>query len=93
MNYITPCLDMYTVYTKSGCPFCDKVKQLLNKEELDIIDCDRYIYENKEQFLEFIKLMTGGISHKTFPIVFYKGDFIGGFTETKTFYEKIQRFL
>jgi hypothetical protein len=33
----------------------------LNKEELDIIDCDRYIYENKEQFLEFIKrLGTSG---------------------------------
>jgi hypothetical protein len=39
-----PDLNTFTVYTKSGCPFCDKTKQLLsslNKYTL-IINCDDY---------------------------------------------------
>jgi glutaredoxin len=89
MDYIEPSTDSYTVYTKSGCPNCTKVKKLLilNKEEPHIVDCDEYLIEDKPAFLEFIKTAAER-DWTTFPIVFYKGTFLGGFSETEKFLER-----
>ena len=87
----------YTIYTKSNCPYCTKVKELLKsvKPEPKFIHCDEYLVEPeiKEEFLTWIQKMNGGISHRTFPMVFYQGKFIGGFTETEKFYAKENIFL
>lgn len=86
----------YTIYTKSGCSYCVKAKKLLEKEKekdaLLIIDCDDYLIENKELFLNFIKEKNNGKEMRTFPIIFYKNQFIGGYTELTTFYEKESAF-
>lgn len=86
----------YTIYTKSGCPYCVKAKKLLEKEkEKDavlIIDCDDYLIENKELFLDFIKEKNHGKEMRTFPIIFYKNQLIGGYTELVPFYEKKSAF-
>jgi len=89
MDYILPNSQGYTIYSKSGCPFCTKVKRLLEKEAPSplLVDCDDYLVENKDAFLVFIKEMAGK-EYKTFPMIFHNGDFIGGFTETKEYYEK-----
>jgi glutaredoxin len=83
----------YTVYTKSLCIFCDRVKALFEKEQLPFVSvlCDFYLEHNKEAFLGFIKERTG-IEYKTFPMVFYKGQFIGGFTDTETHFNKQNAF-
>ena len=93
MDYILPNSQGYTIYSKSGCPFCTKVKRLLEKEAPSplLVDCDDYLVENKDAFLVFIKEMAGK-EYKTFPMIFHNGDFIGGFTETKEYCEKQSAF-
>ena len=87
-----PSNNGYTIYTKSGCSYCVKAKKLLEKETVLIIDCDDYLIENKELFLDFIKEKNHGKEMRTFPIIFYKNQFIGGYTELTTFYEKESAF-
>jgi len=84
MEFTAPLSTGYTVYSKSGCPFCLKVKTLLNDLNMEptVINCDEYLFEAREEFLEFIKL-TAGKEQKTFPMVFLDGKLIGGYTDTK----------
>lgn len=83
----------FTVYSKSGCPNCTKVKKLLAEKKVFFIDidCDDYIIEDKEKFLFFIKERANK-EYKTFPMVFNDGNFIGGFTETHDYFNKLLSF-
>ena len=83
----------FTVYSKSGCPNCTKVKKLLTEKTVFFveIDCDDYIIEDKEKFLLFIKERANK-EYKTFPMVFNNGIFIGGFTETQDYFNKLLSF-
>jgi len=92
MNYILPSTTDYTVYTKSGCKFCSLVKDLLKDQQVTIVDCDFYLLSNKEDFLKYIYEMTS-VNHRTFPIVFYEGNFIGGYTETKKWFDQQTAFF
>ena len=85
--YELPNENEYTIYTKSECIYCDNAKKLLEKEKTTIINCDDYLVKNKELFLFFIKNLNNGIEHKTFPIIFYKKTFIGGYSELNEFYK------
>ncbi len=82
MNIEVPVEKGFTVYSKSGCPNCDKIKILLdeNKLEYTIINCDNYLHENRSFFLEFIKLITRE-ECKQFPIIFKDANYIGGYKE------------
>jgi glutaredoxin len=84
MEFEEPSKTVFTIYSKSGCTFCTKVKKLLLEKNyaFDLIDCDDYLLEDKEGFLNFIKERAGK-EYKTFPMVFRSGSFLGGFTETK----------
>lgn len=90
MIFEVPDEDKITIYSKSGCTNCRIVKDLIKKANLDyeIIDCDDYLLENKEEFLEFIKSYSNK-ECKSFPIVFYNRTFVGGLIETKMLVEKI----
>jgi glutaredoxin len=94
MQFEKPNPNGYMVYTKTNCPYCIRLKGLLLHnvvdKEITIINCDKYLMESevKERFLEFIKSVNGGIDHRTFPMVFYDGKFIGGFMDTEKFYAK-----
>jgi glutaredoxin len=85
--------NQYTIYTKKGCSYCDKVKELLREQERELrfVDSTEYISDesSKMRFLNFIK-DVGQLEepYKTFPMVFYEGRFIGGFSQTKLFLEK-----
>jgi glutaredoxin len=92
MSFEKPSDNNYTVYSKSGCINCRKVKELFknNNIEYEIIDCDDYLLEDKENFLLFIQIYAN-TECKTFPIVFCNGKFIGSFNETiKYLDEKIK---
>jgi len=87
----------YTIYSKSGCANCVKVKLLIKEKHLlcKVVDCDEYILEDKESFLSFIKqeIFKGVMEKETtlfFPIVFNEGKYIGGYNETR---EQIDKFL
>jgi len=83
MEFTTPSASGFTIYGKTDCPYCDKVKTLLTDydETFTYINCDDYLVDNKEAFLAFIKGLAG-IEHKTFPMVFSSKIFIGGYTDT-----------
>lgn len=90
MEFIKPSLLGFTIYSKSGCHNCTKVKKLLNEKNLFfvVVDCDDYLVEDKNFFLSFIK-STVGKEHTTFPMVFYDNIFVGGFDETTEYVNKL----
>lgn len=89
---ITQPLDIgFTIYSKSGCYYCAKVKQLLKEKKhffFEIV-CDDYLITDREQFLLFIKDRSGK-EYKTFPMVFFNSAFIGGYNETKEYFDKLE---
>lgn len=85
-----PSQQNFTIYSKSGCINCRKVKDLLKKNniEYEIIDCDDYLLEDKDTFLLFIQSYSV-TNWKSFPMVFHDGKFIGGYDETVKYLDKI----
>ena len=90
MEFEKPSSKEFTVYSKSGCPNCSNVKKLLKEKNLifNVIDCDEYIIEQRDAFLLFIKELAQR-EIKQFPVIFYDGNIVGGYTETKDFVEKL----
>ena len=56
MNFTQPDFNNYTIYSKSGCYYCTKVKELLQNENPTpiIINCDEYLIENIQTAYEFV---------------------------------------
>ncbi len=69
----------YTIYTKSGCSYCDKVK--VRFPDAYFINCDEYL-KNKETFLMFIDTLTNK-KPRTFPMVFIDYEYVGGYDDSK----------
>ena len=69
-------LKNFTVYSREGCPYCDKVQQVLQLAELRhvIYKLDRDF--DRESFYE--QFGQGS----TFPQVVLNGDNLGGCSET-----------
>lgn len=90
MEVIGPDNTCFTVYSKSGCPNCTTVKKFIKDKHFSFteVNCDEYLLEDKEGFLKIIEELAER-SHKTFPIVFYRGKFVGGLTDTIDLIDKI----
>jgi glutaredoxin len=90
MEFIEPTKVGFTIYSKSGCPNCTKVKNLIKEHNFlfNVIDSDDYIIEDKESFLTFIENIAEK-SYRTFPMVFYDGKFVGGLIHTTEFIDKL----
>jgi len=93
MEIINPNEKDFTIYSRSGCHYCTKVKQLLKSKSYNffIVDCDEYVLEDKEEFFNHMKSLTNN-EIKGFPIVFYNNNFIGGYIETKDYLNKLEVF-
>jgi glutaredoxin len=94
----------YVIYSKSGCPFCEKAKDLLNEKQREegavaasasgfsyiVVDCDQYLktQEDKEVFLKQMEIHCGR-SYRTFPMIFNKENFIGGYTDLVTYLKRL----
>jgi len=89
IEFTKPYENIYTIYSKSGCPNCKKVKTLLEENNIKfiIVDCDEYLINYKTEFLQFIKNLISK-ECKMFPMVFDKTHFIGGFSDTEDYLEK-----
>ena len=89
MNVPRPASDSYTIYSKSGCLYCTQAVVLLQNERVPplYVDCDKFLLENKEEFLNLMKLHIGR-EYRTFPMIFKNGIFVGGYTETKKAYDQ-----
>lgn len=79
----------FTIYSKSGCPNCTRIKKTITEKKLSFIEinCDEYLIEDKEFFLSFIKNLAQK-ECKVFPIIFNNGAYIGSFNETQEFLDK-----
>lgn len=90
MEIVNPSESGFTIYSKSGCPNCIKVKKLLkdNNINFNLIDSDEYIIEDKDFFLNFIKEISN-TEVKSFPIIFYDKKFIGGYSETIKYVDEL----
>lgn len=89
-SYVHPYSNVFTIYTKSNCIYCLKVKQMLADFGIYFqeVNCDKYIQDDKLNFLSFIKIFANK-QYNTFPIVFDDStNFIGGYTETVKFLER-----
>jgi len=87
-QYPIPAQTGYTIFTKTACPYCIMAKNLLKDENPQVLECDEYLFspQTKERFLQYIQNLTGK-SYRTFPMVFKDGVFIGGYTDTKEWYQ------
>lgn len=67
----------YSILTKKECKWCVKVKELLPTAHY--IECDTLL---GSAFFEEVDLLTG-TEYRTFPMVFYNREFIGGYEEVR----------
>jgi glutaredoxin len=99
---VPPVPPQYIIYSKSGCPYCTKAKDLLNEKQREEgtsaasafsfvdIDCDNYLKtpEDKETFLKQMEIHCGK-SYRTFPMIFNKASFIGGYTDLVVYLNRL----
>jgi glutaredoxin len=83
MEFTAPASSGFTVYGKTSCSYCGKVKDLLTDyaETFIYVNCDDYLLEHREAFLEYIEKLAGK-EYRTFPMVFFSGEFVGGYMDT-----------
>jgi len=71
-----------TVFGTEWCPFCRRSKLLLTEEQIPFIHIDLDSHGGPSNAAEFFaKKGTIPETHKTIPIIFRDGKFIGGFTD------------
>lgn len=98
MEFTEPLQNGFTIYSKSGCHNCSKIKKMLTDKNIFFIEvnCDEYLIEEKVNFLFFIEKKIGSLysafPYSTFPIVFYDGKFIGGYIETSKYINELLLF-
>lgn len=91
MEFDEPIKEIFTIYSKSGCENCRKIKKYLNENKFVfvVINCDDYIINDKDFFLLFIK-KKANTECNVFPMVFYNEAYIGGYSETIKYCEKLK---
>lgn len=71
--------DKFVVVGRSGCPWCDKVRDLLNMTPVPYTYWD--ISDKDDRLRAFMKDM----GYTTVPQVFFNGNWIGGYEDTEKF--------
>ena len=74
----------FTVYSKNGCPYCDKVKKVLKLTNSQFVVYNLDEHFNKDSFYEEFGYGS------TFPQVICNGDKLGGSVETIKFLKEKQ---
>jgi glutaredoxin 3 len=83
MSAITEELEQHETFivTKTNCPFCVQAKKLLTKKgvqfhEIDFLNAQKLVRNISEEE-----------SHMTFPMIYLKKKFIGGYDDLVEHYE------
>lgn len=73
------------IYTRPGCSFCDKAKDLMNAKGITYYEHKLNIDFTRASLTE--KFSTA----KTYPVIVVDGFYVGGFTEFNTIVEQRSR--
>ena len=89
---------MYIIYSKPNCSFCTQSKQLLASKGIDYVEIELDQGQAKSADVTYISLTEFRAmlpDAKTLPQIFYRHggaapckEYIGGFTELKTYLNK-----
>lgn len=71
------------IYTKDDCSYCSRVKKLLTNANWDFKEIKVGRDISREDVKELFPTM------KTLPIVVMNDDLLGGYAESKEYYDKI----
>ena len=68
-----------TIYTKPGCQYCAAAKQYLTDNQIDFVEIDITLQEDKADWLR-------GQGHKSLPVIYAGNEPLinGGWTTLKT---------
>ncbi|KJH50854.1 glutaredoxin [Dictyocaulus viviparus] len=71
------------MYTKHGCSFCTRARELLNNEKIEYKECntDELKKTNPQQYQPLINGLVYMTRQTSLPQIFICGKFIGGFTD------------
>ncbi len=75
-------MQNFTIYTREGCPYCVKIKEVLELAELNHVEYNLGSHFDRKAFYE--QFGEGA----TFPQVVLNGDNLGGCTDTVKFLQK-----
>jgi len=75
--------NRFTVIAKHGCPLCRMAKSLLDDKKLpySFVQFEDLKEDDKSEILIYA---MKNYNHRSFPIVFSKGKFVGGYEELKS---------
>lgn len=79
-------MNVFTVYTKPSCPFCDQAKALLESKGLqfDIVNIDvGQQKEPNEKYITRDELIARVPGARTVPQIFMGETLVGGFQDLK----------
>lgn len=80
----------FTIFTKEGCGYCVKAKNLIKnyypiQKEILVRD------DNKKKVYEYLDEYTN--SYRYFPMIFYEGEFVGGYVDILEYFQNIPKEL
>lgn len=78
------------VYCKANCSYCVKAKAFLEEHKLPftevVLDSGAESYAAERDAL----VARTGVNHRTFPFIFVRDTFVGGYSELVTAYETLR---
>jgi len=81
--------DIYIIFYTPSCSYCQRTLALLDKYNLkykgyNIDNIRGNIRRVIDSLIKYKSITNFQETHKTKPIIFYKGEFVGGFTELQS---------
>lgn len=70
------------IYSRSGCPYCDKIKTVLNQKDIEFTSYELDEDFNRDEF--YAEFGTG----TTFPQIIYNDQKLGGCSDAVNYFIK-----
>jgi len=84
LNLETALSSNITMYSKVGCPYCNKAKSFLESKGIPHSIVEVSTKGDKNNVMQEIRRKTGVMPPGTFPMVVKGRQFIGGYNELKS---------
>ena len=81
---------LVVIFSKPSCVYCDLAADLLAEKGVSFIKFNIGDYTNDENFDEFLDDLMEKTNQKTFPMIFMKQKFIGGYSDLKKLVDGIE---